>query len=92
MINEETYMPDEISDALWKRLLSECNFITLKNVIPKFLCMFGSMYVCEVLFSSVSAKIQVAKCIVTENLESELRCELNEIKPELSKISIHPSR
>lgn len=42
LIIEKTCLSNEMNSVLWNRLLSDCNFIVLKSIVPKFLCMFGS--------------------------------------------------
>lgn len=96
LINEESGLPNETGDALWRRLLSECNFLALKDIVPKFLCMFGSTYVCEASFSSLARrKNKYRNAISQQNLESELRCELIQSKPDFDKLTekkeCHPS-
>lgn len=34
LINEETLLPNETSDVLWKRLRSTCNFFVLNDIVP----------------------------------------------------------
>lgn len=96
LINEENGLPNETSDALWRRLMSEFNFLELKDVVPKFLCMFGSTYVCEATFSSLTRrKNKYRNALSQQNLESELRCELTESTPDFDKLcenkQCHPS-
>lgn len=96
LINEETRMSNEKSEELWNRLLTECNFMALKKIIPKFLCMFGSTYVCETTFSSLTRrKNKFRNSLSQQNLESEIRCELSKSKPDLGKMAkskeCHPS-
>lgn len=96
LINEETRMPNETSDALWKRLLFDCNFLVLNDIVPKFLCMFGSTYVCESTFSSLARrKNKFRNALSQTNLESEIRCELCKHIPDLNKLTenkeCHPS-
>lgn len=96
LINEESGLPNETSDALWRRLLSECNFLVLKDIVPKFLCMFGSTYVCEASFSSLARrKNKYRNALSQPNLESEIRCELIQSKIDFDKltekIQCHPS-
>lgn len=96
LINEENDLPNETSDALWRRLMSECNFFLLKDIVPKFLCMFGSTYVCEASFSSLARrKNKYRNALSQVNLESELRCELSESTPDLNQLTeskeCHPS-
>ena len=78
--------------ALWKRLLLNCNFLVLKDILPKFLCMFGSTYVCESTFSSLTRrKNKLRNALSQQNLESEIRCELCESKPDLTKLTENKS-
>ncbi|RYX83882.1 hypothetical protein EON73_03630 [bacterium] len=96
LIKEETYMPNETNEQLWNRLLSNSNFMVLKNILPKFVSMFGSTYLCESTFSSLlRRKSKIRSSLSQINLESELRCEMVKSKPDLSKLSLlkecHPS-
>lgn len=45
LINDDTFLLHEMSNALWKRLLSNSNFMAPENVVPRFLCMLGSTHV-----------------------------------------------
>lgn len=56
LIQDETHLPNELSGALWSRLLSYCDFMVLKTIVPKFPCMFSSTYVCESKFSSLARR------------------------------------
>lgn len=64
--------------------------------VTKYMCMFGSTYLCECTFSSlVRRKNKYRNSLSQENLESELRCELSEVKPDFVKMAkskeCHPS-
>ena len=88
LIKEEMQLPNEMSDALWKRLITNCDFMVLKDIVPKFLCMFGSTYVCESTFSSLARrKDKFRNALSQENLESEIRCELCKSKPNFDKLA-----
>lgn len=96
LIKDETCLPNEMSGALWKRLISDCNFMVLQNIVPRFLCMFGSTYVCESTFSSLARrKNKFRSSLSQDNLESEIRCELNDSKLDYNKLvqmkECHPS-
>lgn len=72
LIKDETGLPNEMSGALWKRLISDCNFMVLQNIVPRFLCMFGSTYVCESTFSSLARrKNKFRSSLSQDNLESD---------------------
>lgn len=87
LIKEETYLANENSGDLWKRLLSNCDFMALKSIVPNYLSMFGSTYNCESSFSSLSLrKSNFRSSLSQENLESEMRCELTKSKPDLTKL------
>ena len=86
LISDEICLPNEMSGATWKRLLTDCNFMVLKNIVPKFLCMFGSTYVCESTFSSLARRKNKFRSSLSQNsLESEIRCEIKP-KPDFNKL------
>lgn len=88
LIDAEDCVPNETSDALWNRLCSTCNFMVLNTIVQKFLCMFGSTYVCESTFSSLARrKNKYRSLLAQQNLESELRCELCQNKPDFSTLT-----
>lgn len=96
LINEENHLPNETSGALWNRLLSNCDFMVLKNVVPKFLCMFGSTYVCESTFPSLTRRKNKFRTALSQhNLESEIRCEVSKLNLNINKLAElkenHPS-
>lgn len=87
LINDETHFPNELSGALWTRLLPYCDFMVLKTIVPKFLCMFGSTYVCESTFSSLARrKNQFRSSLSQGNLEDEIRCETSKLKPNFTEL------
>lgn len=88
LINDEMQLPNEMCNALWKRLIANCDFMVLKDVVPKFLSMFGSTYVCESTFSSLARrKDKFRNSLSQQNLESEIRCELCKSKPDFNKLT-----
>lgn len=77
LIDSETQMPNEKCDIMWNRLLRDNSFFVLNIVVPKFLCMFGSTYVCECTFSSLTRrKSRYRSNLLQDSLECEIRCEL----------------
>lgn len=57
LIKDETCcLPNEMTGALWKRLISDCNFMIFQNIVPRFLCMFGFTYFCESAFPSLARR------------------------------------
>jgi len=96
LVASETYIPGEKCEAMWARLLSENSFLVLIKIVPQFLCMFGSTYVCECTFSSLARrKNKIRNKLSQENLEAEIRCEIFEDTPDFHKIALnkqcHPS-
>lgn len=80
-------MKNELVDGMWRRLITDHSFMVLNNLIPKFLCMFGSTYVCEATFSSLlRRKSKYRSMLSQDSLESELRCGLCTTKPDFRKI------
>lgn len=88
LIKEETSVPNETNNELWERLLSNCDFFVLKNILQKFLSMFGSTYLCESTFSSLTRrKNKYRSSLTQEHLESEIRCEISKFKPNLIELA-----
>lgn len=92
----ENHLPNETSGALWNRLLSNCVFMVLKKVVPKFLCMFGSTFVCESKFSSLTRRKNKFRTALSQHyLESEIRCEVSKLNLNINKLvelkENHPS-
>lgn len=87
LLAEESQGKNELIDGMWRRLMSDHSFMFLNDLIPKFLCMFGSTYVCEATFSSLLRRKSKYRSMLSQNsLESELRCELCTTKPDFRKI------
>lgn len=96
LLAEEIQAKNESIDGMWRRLILDHSFLVLDKIIPKFLCMFGSTYVCEATFSSLVRRKSKYRTNLTENsLESEIRCELCTVKPDFHKLvenqQCHPS-
>lgn len=73
----------ELTEEMWSRLISDHSFLVLHEIIPKFLCLFGSTYVCESTFSSITRrKSKYRSCLSQNSLESEIRCELCKTTPD----------
>lgn len=87
LLVEDVQVKNELTDGMWHRLTADHSFLVLNKLIPKFLCMFGSTYVCEATFSSlVRRKSKYRTLLSQHSLESELRCELCTVKPDFRKI------
>lgn len=87
LIEQETHLKAASSIERWKRLISDCSFIVLNDIVPSFVCMFGSTYVCECTFSSlVRRKTKYCNALSQHSLKSEIRCELCNFEPDFRKI------
>lgn len=87
LIAEDSLGKNKLIDGTWHRLIADHSFLVLNNLIPKFLCMFGSTYVCEATFSSLFRRKSKYRNRFSQNsLESELRCELCTTKPDFRKM------
>lgn len=96
LIRDEIRLPNEKSGELWNRLLSNCDFMVLHSIIPRYICMFGSTYVCESTFSSLARRKNKFRSSLTQQcLESEIRCEVSKAKLNLNELveskECHPS-
>lgn len=71
------------TENIWSQLLLEKKFRVLQNVIPNYLSMFGSTYLCESTFSHMNLRKNKFRSKLTQkNLEAELRITLSDFKPD----------
>lgn len=96
LLKQESHLKSLTHIEMWKRLISENDFLVLKDVVQKYVCMFSSTYVCECTFSSlVRRKSKYRSMLTQQSLESEIRCELCQSEPNFIEISkakeCHPS-
>lgn len=88
LLQKQNHLKNLPTIEMWKNLVSENSFLVLKNVLPKYLCLFSSTYVCECTFSSlVRRKSKYRSMLSEKSLESEIRCELCKKKKNFAEIS-----
>lgn len=88
LIAQESHSKNETRVEMWKRLISENSFLVLNDVVPKYVCMFSSTYVCECTFSSlVRRKTKYRTMLSQQSLESEIRCELCKTEPDFAELA-----
>jgi hypothetical protein len=88
LVAQESQLKNLTHIEMWKRLISENSFLVLNNIVPKYLCMFSSTYVCECTFSSlVRRKSKYRTMLSQKSLESEIRCELCKTDPDFSTMA-----
>lgn len=88
VIAQESHLKNLADIDMWKRLILENSFLVLNDVVPKYVCMFSSTYVCECTFSSlVRRKTKYRTMLSQESLESEIRCELCTTEPNFAEMA-----
>lgn len=88
LIAQENHLQNLTYIEMWKRLLSENSFLVLNDVVPKYLCMFSSTYVCECTFSSLVRRKSKYRTMISDiSLESEIRCELCTTEPDFMSMA-----
>lgn len=66
---------------------SNISFYSLRLIAAKIMAMFGSTYLCESTFSTVTTlKNKLRSRITDGNLESSLHCALTSVKPNISNM------
>ena len=65
LIQMEISISKEKSEIMWNRLLENSSFLVLQKIVPKFLCTFGSTYVCKCTFSNMKhiKFIKIQNCL-----------------------------
>lgn len=88
LIAEQSHLKNVTCIEMWKRFISESSFLVLHNLASKYVCMFGSTYLCECTLSSlVRRKTKIRNALSQSNLESEIRCELCTTEPNFVQMS-----
>lgn len=67
---------------VWGIIDATSFWLWLKSIVPNFLCMYRSTYLCGSTFSSLARlKNKFRSSLSQQNVESEIRCEISKSKP-----------